>query len=200
MPTPSNLFRRGAINVPILGEPCKGGSLMSRKDEKLKREAPYKTTTVPWERTKGQIEKLLNDYGVEGTQWTNYKGHEDLKFIVKTEVRGIQREIMIEVKPPQMFIRKRVTHQGMVKTENKNQAYRLLYYWIKSKLEAVIWGLSTIENEFLSHVTIALPDGSTTVGEIMSGYIAEDKLKALPPPSPVDEKEPKVIEAEVIEL
>ena len=119
--------------------------------------------------------------------------------IVKAEVRGIQREIMIQVEPPQMFIRKRVPRQGMVKTENKNQAYRLLYYWIKSKLEAVMWGLSTIENEFLSHVTVALPEGSTTVGEIMSSYIAEDKLKALPPPLPVEEGERKIIEAKVIE-
>lgn len=171
---------------------------MSRKDEKLKREAPYKTTTVPWERTKGQIEKLLNDYGVEGTQWTNYKGKEDLKFIVNAEVQGVYRELMIQVEPPQMFIRKRVPRQGMVKMENKNQAYRLLYYWIKSKLEAVMWGLSTIEKEFLSQVTVALPDGTTTVGAIMERYIANDKLAALPAP-PKKEETPKMVEAEIVE-
>ena len=160
--------------------------------EKLRRTPPYRDTKVPYTRTKAQIEKLLTDYGVEGVQWTTYKGEEDLKFIVSAEVRGVKRELMIQVKPPQMFARRRVRGRGLVTTPNRNQAYRLLFYWIKSKLEAVVWGLSTIEKEFLSQVTVALPDGDTTVGEIMSGYIAEDKLGALPAPA----KERKVVEVE----
>ena len=152
--------------------------------EKLKREPPYRDTKVPYERTKAQIERLLSDYGVEGIQWTTYRGDEDLKFIVSAEVKGVKRELMIQVKPPQMFVRRRVRGRGLVKTQNRNQAYRLLFYWIKSKLEAVVWGLSTIEKEFLSQVTVALPDGSTTVGEIMQGYIAKDALRALPTPEP----------------
>lgn len=68
-----------------------------------------------------------------------------------------------------------------VNTENPNQEYRLLFYWIKSKIEAVTWGLSTIEQEFLSNITTALPNGRvTSVGEIIAGLLAEDKLKGLP--------------------
>jgi len=164
--------------------------------EKFRRDPPYRGTTVSYERTKAQIEKLLTDYGVDGVQWTSYRGEEDLKFIVSAEVKGVRRELIIQVKPPQMIIRRRVKGRGMVRTPNRDQAYRLLFYWIKSKLEAVVWGLSTIEQEFLSQVSVALPDGSTTVGEIMREYIAEDALRALPAPQP---GKPKAIEAEVVE-
>lgn len=161
--------------------------------EKLKREPPYRDTKVPYERTKAQIERLLTDYGVEGVQWTTYKGEEDLKFIVSAEVKGVKRELLIQVRPPQMFVRRRIRGRGIVTMPNRNQAYRLLFYWIKSKLESVIFGLSTIEQEFLSQITVALPDGSTTVGDIMQEYIARDALKALPTPEP----ERKRIKAEV---
>ncbi|RLI09925.1 hypothetical protein DRO42_02885 [Candidatus Bathyarchaeota archaeon] len=163
--------------------------------EKLQRTPPYRDTKVSVERTKAQIMELLRSYGVEGIQWTEYRGEEDLKFIVQAEVKGVKRELMIQVKPPQMFTRRRVKGRGLVTVPHRKQAYRLLYYWLKSKLEAVMWGLSSIEQEFLSQVTVALPDGSTTVGDIMRDYIARDALTALPAPEP----ERKTVKAEVTE-
>jgi len=163
--------------------------------EKLQRTPPYRDTKVSVERTKAQIMELLRSYGVEGIQWTEYRGEEDLKFIVQAEVKGVRRQLMIQVKPPRMFTRRRVRGRGLVTTTNRKQAYRLLYYWLKSKLEAVVWGLSTVEQEFLSQVTVALPDGSTTVGDIMRDYIARDALNTLPAPGP----ERKTVKAEATE-
>lgn len=161
--------------------------------EKLRRRLPYKDTKVGWHKTKGQIDQLLNDYGVTGVQWTTYKGEESLKFIVEAEVKGVKREIGIEVSPPLIFVKRRTPRRGLVQTRNRNQEYRLLYWWLKSKLESVIFGLSTIEKEFLAQVMVALPDGSTTVGTIMEDYIAHDKLTALPAP---EKEERRVVEAE----
>ncbi len=164
---------------------------------KLTRKPPYLNTQISVESSKAQIGKLLKDYGVEGTQWTTYKGEEDLKFIVSADIRGVYKEILIQVKPPQIMVRRRVKGQGMVHTRNDKQEYRLLFWWLKSKIEAVVWGLSTIEKEFLSQVTVALPDGQTTVGEIMAEYIQRDQLTALPPPPREEESnEPKEINAE----
>ena len=65
--------------------------------------------------------------------------------------------------------------------ENVNQEYRLLFHWIKSKIEAVVWGLSTIEKEFLSEVTLRLPDGrSSTVGEVVIDLLSQNSLQSLP--------------------
>jgi hypothetical protein len=44
-----------------------------------------------------------------------------------------------------------------------------------------MWGLSTIEKEFLSNVTMKLPDGRTaSVGEIVLDLVSEDRLQSLP--------------------
>lgn len=163
---------------------------------KLTRKPPYRDTNISVESSKAQIGKLLKDYGVEGTQWTTYKGEEDLKFIVSADIRGVHKEIMIQVKPPQIMVRRRIKGQGMVHTRNEKQEYRLLFWWLKSKIEAVVWGLSTIEKEFLSQVTVALPDGQTTIGDIMVEYIHRDQLTALPPPPEEDSDEPKKVDAE----
>ncbi len=149
---------------------------------KLQKKAPYRDTSISPESSRAHIDKLLKDYGVEGLQWTSYKGEEDLKFIVKADVQGVHREIMIQVRPPQIMVRRRTKSQGIINTRNTKQEYRLLFWWLKSKIEAVVWGLSTIEREFLSQVTVALPGGPSTVGDIMEGYIVNRQLASLPPP------------------
>lgn len=148
----------------------------------LNRTPPYMDTTVPYERTKAEIEILLKSYGVKGIRWTSMEGMDDtLEFIVEAEIRGVKKQIGIAVRPPHIYIKKRVSGKGIVNTENINQEYRLLFHWIKSKIEAVVWGLSTIEKEFLSEVTMKLPNGqSTTVGEIVLGLVSKDQLQSLP--------------------
>ena len=153
-----------------------------RDSTKLTREPPYADTDVPYEKTKAQIETILKSYGVKGIRWTSLEGQDDvLEFIVAADIHGIKKQIGIAVRPPHIYIKKRYPRKGLVNTENTNQEYRLLFYWIKSKIEAVMWGLSTIEKEFLSEVTMKLPDGRTTsVGEIVLGLVSEDRLQSLP--------------------
>lgn len=153
-----------------------------RNSTKITREPPYADTVVPYEKTKAQIETILKSYGVKGIRWTSMEGADDvLEFIAVADIHGVKKQIGIAVRPPHIYIKKRYPGKGLVNTENINQEYRLLFYWIKSKIEAVMWGLSTIEKEFLSDVTMKLPDGRTTsVGEIVLGLVSEDRLQSLP--------------------
>jgi hypothetical protein len=76
---------------------------------------------------------------------------------------------------------KKKLHGQLVNTENINQEYRLLFHWIKSKIEAVVWGLSTIEKEFLSEVRLKLPDGKeTTIGDVITDLMGRNTLESLP--------------------
>jgi hypothetical protein len=147
----------------------------------LNRNPPYIDTEVPYERTKAEIEILLRSYGVKGIRWTSLEGQDDvLEFIIDAEVQGVKKQLGIMVKPPHIFVKKKLRGQ-LVKTENINQEYRLLFHWIKSKIEAVVWGLSTIEKEFLSEVRLKLPDGrETTVGEVVIDLMGRNTLESLP--------------------
>jgi molecular chaperone DnaK (HSP70) len=133
--------------------------------EKLRTKPPYSNTKVPFEKTKAKLEKLLKSYGVRKIVWASDDNEEVLMFEVLAHVKGIERGITIQIKPPHIVLDKR-QYGRMVHTENKNQEWRLVFHWVKSKIEAVMWGLSTIEREFLSEVSLKLPDGSvTTIGE-----------------------------------
>jgi hypothetical protein len=144
---------------------------------------PYGSTKVDPDKTKGQITKLLRDYGCEAIQWTeDFRINSiELKFIVETEIQGVKKQIAIHVIPPIIYqSRRRWNPKGFyekVNAPNFAQSMRLLYWWLKSKLEAVAYGLSSVEKEFLSQVMVSLPDGSsTTVGETMSKAIIDNRL------------------------
>ena len=147
----------------------------------LNRNPPYIDTQVPYERTKAEIEILLKSYGVKGIRWTSLEGQDDvLEFIIEAEVQCVKKQLGIAVKPPHIYIKKKL-HGQLVNSENINQEYRLLFHWIKSKIEAVVWGLSTIEKEFLSEVRLRLPDGrETTVGEVVIDLMGHNNLNSLP--------------------
>ena len=54
---------------------------------------------------------------------------------------------------------------------------RLLYYWIKAKLEAVSFGLNSVEKEFLSDIVTTAPDGTrVTVWDLISEQIENSHL------------------------
>jgi hypothetical protein len=125
-----------------------------------------------------------------------------LEFIVEASVRGVKRQIGIMVHPPHIFVNKRKGYGTTVHTEDINQEYRLLYHWIKSKIEAVVWGLSTIEREFLSEIMLQLPNGQQeSVGEVVMNLVGENRLQSLPflgePEHSQKRIEEKIIDVEV---
>jgi hypothetical protein len=144
---------------------------------------PYSGTTIPPERTKADIEKMLRAHGIQDIMWATYRGETALRFIWNLTVKGVEKEIMFEFKPPVIPAKKRVW-TGM-KTERINvtldaTAYRLLWHYLKNKLEAVKWGLESMEKEFLSHAVVSLPNGgTTTVGERIDDVLETVRSPAL---------------------
>jgi len=130
---------------------------------------PYSNTTIPPEKTQAEITTLLKKHGVSGIQWTDYQGETILRFMWRVTVKGVEKEIMFQFKPPVIPSKKRSWTGLRYEKINVNldaTAYRLLWHYLTNKLEAVRWGLESMEKEFLSHAVVALPDGKvTTVGE-----------------------------------
>lgn len=150
-----------------------------------KKNPPYQDTAVDKGKTKAAIEKLFREYGVSGVQWTeNYQTNEvSLRFMVEAEVGGIRRNLGLEVKPPLLLNKHKSYNPRTGRTETINapnyaQSYRLLYYWLKAKLEAVSYGLSSIEKEFLSQVVVKINGRDTTVGDAFATKIIDNQLQA----------------------
>ncbi len=171
----------------------------------LSQSVPYSGTSISVEKTKMDIEMMLKEFGILAMRWTetpdSIKGIELplLEFIVETKINGVHKEIGFKIQPPLLTAKKRRNgrYGDYVTTSCPEQSMRLLFWYIKSRLEAVKFGLEEIENTLLSKVMMNLPDGSiSTVGESIRNQLI------LPTQSnnllPEFEVKPKKYEKEII--
>jgi hypothetical protein len=150
----------------------------------ISKKPPYQGTEADPDKTRMQIDKLLRDYGVSGVQWTTDYDHNrvGLGFMVETEIRGVKKQIGIKIEPPVFVAQRRTWNPRLGKYErvyapNWAQSFRLLFWWLKAKLEAVAYGLTSVEQEFLSQVVVKLPSGQqTTVGAALADPIFDGNL------------------------
>jgi len=140
----------------------------------ISKRPPYSTTTADPDRTEMQINKLLSQYGINRYQWTKdlKNSQVSLTFEVEADLQGVKKVLGIKVMPPTFAMMRRTWNETTGRYEkmplpNWAQSYRLLYHWLKAKIEAIAYGLTTVEKEFLSNVIVELPDGGkSTVGDI----------------------------------
>ena len=148
--------------------------------------APYKDTGVSADKTQIDITNLLRKYGVEQINWqVDYKLERvQLDFIIeylKADDQTVHR-IAIRVKPPMFAAQRRIWDPNLGKYKKEDmanwaQSMRLLFHWIKAKLEAVSFGLNSVEKEFLSDIVTTAPDGTrVTVWDLISEQIENSHL------------------------
>lgn len=119
----------------------------------------YKQTRVPVSRTQEAIRKLFRQHGVMGCQFTDNFEAEEIALRFVKRIHGIPRTVRI-VLPAE---------------GNEKQAYRAMYYWLKSQMEAVEFGLLSFEHIFLAHFEWMLETGeTTTVADIVIPRLAQN--------------------------
>lgn len=146
-------------------------------------------TSVPVEKSRAEIEKMITRYGATQTVFMNAPDRSVILF----ECKG--RRIMFTLPLPSREDKKfQRDGRGSMRSPQKRQEaweqacrerWRALALVIKAKLEAVESGITEFEDEFLSH--IVMPDGQT-VGthlrpRITAIYETGKMLPLLPPPS-----------------
>ena len=121
-------------------------------------------TTVPVEKSRNELDRLLAKYGATAFAFARRPGCEVIEFEYS------QRTIHFSlIEPPRADYR--LTDRGYPRPDAdtgkhweqaKRQLWRVFLMTIKAKLEAVECGIVTFEEEFLAHTVT--PEG-TTVGQ-----------------------------------
>ena len=146
---------------------------------------PYGDTSVNADKTQQDITQLLRKYGVSQINWQiDYDMEQvQLDFIIEyTKSDQSVHRIAVRVRPPMFAAIRREwdAKDGKYKKVDKAnwaQSMRLLYYWIKAKLEAVSFGLNSVEKEFLSDIITTAPDGTrVTVWDLITEQIENSHL------------------------
>lgn len=136
------------------------------------KKAPYSGTVKDPDTTIADINRMLRSYGIDNFQWTTLweKNLVELKFSVALEDK---RHLTIKVTPPVLLASRRVYDEKTRRTFKKEipewpRSLRLMFWWLKAKIEAIAYGLREVEEEFLSDIVVLLPSGQeTTVGKAL---------------------------------
>jgi tRNA nucleotidyltransferase/poly(A) polymerase len=140
-----------------------------------------RNTEVSVERSKAEIEKLLDRYGATSFGYMRDEG----TAIVLFQVHERRVKFTVEMPPVNSFTRTptgklRTAEQTMIEWEKAcRRHWRVLVLVVKAKLEAVETGVVSFEEEFLAH--IVLPDGRT-VGEWAGTQLDQIYLSGQMPP------------------
>ena len=134
----------------------------------------YRHTTVHWGKSQADTLRMLSKHGVRDVRFTMLDSRQIIicEFSYPTKLEG--KEVLLGVR-----IQIKLPSQGrLADTERtKNQAHRALFYYLKTKFEALQFGLVEFVEEFLPHLTLIDKQGhSSTVFQMIGqkvkhGYI-----------------------------
>lgn len=165
------------------------GEIFLTKDQFDK--LPYKSTTVKKQRTYGQIIGLLAEHGIEDYQFTKYLGTELLSFPITVNRNEANYTFTVKMTVPRLHTKRptgrgRNAPQEMVYLED--QSWRIFHWYLKSKLEAIEYGISDTVKEFMYHINYQLPDGrEISLGQTLIDNVDNvTKLAALEDKKPVE--------------
>lgn len=125
----------------------------------------YKKTPVNWTVTQGQITKMLNDNQIFDVQFTTISANTAEKSGLKMDKGSVAIMVVFQKEVPlpdgrmgNVPVRIIVPN---VKAGQLNQYYRMLFWYLKSKFEAIDTGLVEFAEEFMAHLQIADKHGVT---------------------------------------
>lgn len=161
----------------------------------LAKSIPYANTSIPAEQTQFQIQGMLSEFviidpdtkkkkaWIGSIQWTTMQSSMPvLRFSMEYDTPdGIHKVIGVQMQPPMLMI-KRGRGYDAKWTENKDASMRLLYWYLKNKLEAVLFGLKDATEEFMADVLVRLPGSPTPqrMAQAVLTQIDDKQVLALP--------------------
>ncbi len=124
---------------------------------------PYRTSTVSQGRTYGEIIGLLRDHGIKDYQFTTLGGVDVLAFPLKVSHQGKETTFTVKLTVPKlmyMMPKGKGRYSPKTITYLEKESWRIFWWYLKSKLEAIECGISDEVHEFMYNINQLLPDGS----------------------------------------
>lgn len=129
----------------------------------------YRDTPVNWTVTQGQISKMLNSQQIYDIQFTTISATTAAQSGLQMDADTVaimlvfQKEVSLEDgRMGNVPVRVIVPN---VSPTQLNQYYRMLFWYLKSKFEAIDTGLVEFAEEFMAHLQIADKHGVTRLWE-----------------------------------
>ena len=137
----------------------------------------YNQTSVPIERSKEAIRRILINAGARGVQFSeDFQDHLiNVKFA--KAIDGNLRTVSVSLRIPEPEQPKRRRSNSRRSDSDRweqmeRATYRALHWWLKSQFEAVEFGLLSFEDVFLSHFEWMLDGHLTTVGAMIAPHLS----------------------------
>jgi len=136
---------------------------------------PFATSTVPPEKSRNEIIKLLKDFGISDYAWSEDLGQITLSFKVEVEYEGEPKLWNVIIRPPILTEPKNVYDEKermIVEKQIPNyvQSFRFLLNHLKTKLMAVACGAVKFEEEFMADLAVRTPEGPKRFAEAIKQY------------------------------
>jgi len=102
---------------------------------------PYQDTTIGVAKTQQALIDLLEKRSIHATRWTTYPDLVRFEFQPKKEGIAYRIEMKIEK-----------AYSARQTEQMRRATFRIVYWYVKSKLEAIDAGLADMEREFLPYM------------------------------------------------
>jgi len=106
---------------------------------------PYKNTVISRAKTYGDIIGLLEGHGIKDYRWTRYQGQDVLEFPLVVKRGDVERGFMVRLTVPKLYYNKRLSRAKNAPKKQvylENVSWRIFWWYLKSKLEAIQYGIS----------------------------------------------------------
>lgn len=145
----------------------------------------YDSTSTPVASSQEAIRRILSKYGADGVQFSEEWKEKRIMVRFLYSVVSVQYSVIFKVPIPDISRKSVVGRERKQSVIDDLQAkahrgiWRAVFWAIKSRMEAVEFGIETFQEAFMSH--FELPGTDKTIGDAILPMIASGKFLRLIP-------------------
>jgi len=111
---------------------------------------PYESTEVSWTKSQADLAAMFAKHNIVSTRFTNYAGQAIVEFMLPEKQWPVRLTVAVDTRGSKAEAAREL-----------NRIWRVIFWFTKSKLEAVETGLAEMEREWLPYIAI----GDSTFGD-----------------------------------